>query len=130
MLPQSHSRHATNDVTVLPGEEAQRERVRAQVAFQQVTKETDNGIAQAYVGLAEDSDSGSDVLPLKAEGEKVSRRGARTKHTVEERAVDRYLEDDEWERRERAEGRGVHIQRWPMATANRNGEKESYKTGV
>jgi hypothetical protein len=97
--------------------------VRAQAAFQQVTKETDDGIAQAYVGLAEDSDSGSDVLPLKAEGEKVSRRGALTKHTpVEERAVDRYLEDDEWERRERAEGRGVHIQRWPMATANRNGE--------
>ena len=125
MLPQSHSRHATNDV--LPGEEAERERARAQVAFKHVTKETDDGIVQAYVGLAEDSDSGSDVLPLKAEGEKVSWRVSRTKHTVEERAVDRYLEDDSWERRERAEGRGVHIQRWPigagMATANRNGEK-------
>jgi len=64
------------------------------------------------------------------EGEMGSWRVARTKQTVEERAVDRYLEDDEWERRERAKGRGVHIQRWPigglgagMATANRNGEK-------
>lgn len=95
-----------------------------------MTKETDDGIAQAYVALAEDSGSGSDVLPFKAEGEKVSRRLGRAKHTVEERAVDRYLDDDEWERQERAEGRGVCIQRMPiggrqagMATANRDGEK-------
>jgi len=89
----------------------------------------DDGIVQAYVALAEDSDSGSDDLLLKAEGEKVS-RVVWAKHTVEERAVDRYLDDDEWERRERAEGRGVYIQRVPiggpqagMATANRDGEK-------
>ena len=96
-----------------------------------MTKESDDGVAQAYVALAEDSDpTGSDVLPLKVEGEKVSRRVDRAKHTVEERAVDRYLDDDEWERRERAEGRGVYIQRVPvggpqagMATANRDGEK-------
>ena len=129
MLPPSQSQHATNDVP-LPEDEAQRERTRAQVAFQRVTKETDDGIAHAYVALAEDSDSGSDVLLLKAEGEKVTRQVGRAKHTVEERAVDRYLDDDEWERRERAEGRGVYIQRLPiggpqagMATANINGEK-------
>jgi hypothetical protein len=81
------------------------------VAFQHVTKETDDGVAQAYVALAaEDSELASDVIPLKAEGEKVvSRRVAG--RTIEERAVNRYLDDDEWERREKAEGRGVHIQR-------------------
>jgi len=81
-----------------------------------VTKETDWGIAQAYVALAEDSDSEPDVTSLKQlEGEKSSQQGtARTRTTVEERAVDRYLDDDEWERRERAEGRGVHIQRLPV----------------
>jgi hypothetical protein len=95
-----------------------------------VTKETDDGIAKAYVALAENSDSGSDVLPLKAEGEKVSRRVDPAKHTIEERAVDWYLDDDEWERRERAEGRGVYIPRVPTGgpqagttTANRGGEK-------
>ena len=129
VLPHPHSQHATNDIP-RPEKEAQRERERAQVAFQRVTKETDDGIAQAYVALAEDSYSGPDVLPLKAEGEKVSRRVDWAKHTVEEWAVDRYWDDDEWERRERAEGRGVYIQRVPtggpqagMATANRDGEK-------
>jgi hypothetical protein len=88
-----------------------------------VTKETDDRIAQAYVALAEDSDSGSDVLPLKAEGEKISRRVDWAKHTVEERAVDRYLDDDEWERQERAEGRGVYIQRVPTGEPQPDGEK-------
>ena len=72
----------------------------------------DDGVAQAYVALAQDSDSEPDLASLKAEGEKKeSRRVART---IEERALDRYLDDDEWERRERAEGRGVHIQRLPV----------------
>jgi hypothetical protein len=115
VLPQSHPQQHANDTNdVSPEKEAQRERARAQVAFQRVTKETDDGVAQAYVALAaEDSESGSDVIPLKAEGEKaVSRRVVG--RTIEERAVDRYLDDDEWERRERAEGRGVHIQRLPI----------------
>jgi hypothetical protein len=112
VLPQSHSqqRHAASDVA--PEEEARHKRVRAQVALQHVTRETDGGIAQAYVALAEGSDSERDVASLKAEEEKKeSRRVART---LEERALDRYLNDDEWERQERAEGRGVRIQRFPV----------------
>ena len=88
--------------------------MRAQFSLQQVTKETDKNIAQAYVALAEDSDSEPDIASLKAEGEKQSRRVVQTTTTLEERALDRYLDDDEWERRERAEGRGVHIQRFPV----------------
>ena len=87
--------------------------MHAQVSLRQVTKETDDGIAQAYVALAEDSDSEPDFASLKAEGEKKeSRRVAPKRITLEERALDRYLDDDEWERRERAEGRGVCIQRF------------------
>lgn len=88
--------------------------MHARVSLKQVTNEADDGIAQAYVALAEDSDSEPDVAFLKAEGEKESRRVALTgpRITLEERALDRYLDDDEWERRERAEGRGVHIQRF------------------
>jgi hypothetical protein len=115
----------TSDVA--PEEEAQHMRARAQVAFQQVTKEMDDGIAQAYVALAEDSDSEPDVASLKAEGEKKesssSRRVARTRIALAERALDRYLDDDEWERRERAEGRGVHIQRLSIGRGQHGGEK-------
>ena len=80
----------------------------------------DDGIAQAYVALAQDSDSEPDLASLKAEGEKKeSRRAART---IEERALDRYLDDDEWERRERAEERGVHIQRLPVGGQHARGK--------
>jgi len=87
VLPQSHSQqqHATSDVA--PEEEAQRTRARAQVAFQQVTKETDDGIAQAYVALAEGSDSEPDVASLKAGGEKKESR--RMRISLQERALDR-----------------------------------------
>jgi hypothetical protein len=125
ILPQSHpqQQHAVNDIS--PEEEAQRTRVHAQVSLQHVTKETDGGIAQAYVALAEDGDSEPDVASLKAEGEKEPRRVAPTRITLEERALDRYLDDDEWERRERAEGRGVHIQRFPIGgpQVRKSGEK-------
>jgi hypothetical protein len=115
VLPQSHSHSQHGMITnkVSPEEEAQQARARAQVAFQRVTKETDEGIAQAYVALAEDSDSEPDVASLKIEGEKKPQLGTARTRTVEERAMNRYLDDDEWERRERAEGRGVHIQRLP-----------------
>jgi hypothetical protein len=93
----------------------------------------DDGIAQAYVALAEDGGSESDVASFKAEGEKESRRVAPTRVTLEERALDRYLDDDEWERRERAEGRGVHIQRFPfggprvgVAASSKSGEKGNW----
>jgi len=114
-----------NDIS--PAEvEAQRTRVHAKVSLQQVTKEADDGIAQAYVALAEGSDSEPDVASLKAEEEKESRRVAPTRITLEERALDRYLDDDEWERRERAEGRGVHIQRFPIGVG---GPQVSSKSG-
>jgi hypothetical protein len=107
--------------------------VHAQLSLQQVAKETDGGIAQAYVALAEDGDSEPDLASLKAEAEKESRRVAATRMTLEERALDRYLDDDEWERRERAEGRGVHIQRFPfggpqvsVAASSKSGEKAGW----
>jgi hypothetical protein len=121
VLPQPHSQQQQ----LSPEEEAQRTRVHAQVSLQRVTKETDGRIAQAYVALAEDSDSEPDLASLKAEGEKESRRVAPTRITLEERALDRYLDDEEWERRERAEGRGVHIQRFPIGgpQVSKSGEK-------
>ncbi|KAI9461608.1 hypothetical protein BJY52DRAFT_187260 [Lactarius psammicola] len=107
ILPESHLRHATSAPSA--EEDARETRVRAQIALQHVTKETDWGIAKAYVALAEDSGSESDVMSLECEGEKEklqSSNGRARGTTLEERAVDLYLDDDEWEYRERAEGRG------------------------
>jgi hypothetical protein len=99
ILPESHSQHTTSAPSA--EDDARETRVRAQIALQRVTKETDWGVAQAYVALAEDSDLEPDITSLKFEGEKpgsgsekVRRRGT----TLEERAVDLYLDDDEWER--------------------------------
>ncbi|KAI0264396.1 hypothetical protein BC834DRAFT_882856 [Gloeopeniophorella convolvens] len=120
ILPPSHSQHATSKPTL--EEEMQHASARAQAVFRQVTKEADWGIAQAYVALAEDSDSEPDALSPKPEGEKKSQdtvRAGRTGAALEERAVDRYLDDDEWERRERAEGRGVHIPSFPLGGPSR-----------
>ena len=106
ILPESHSQHATSVPSA--EEDSRQTRVRAQIALQRVTKETDWGIAQAYVALAEDSDSEPDVMSFKIEGEKSQSGNGRAPRTLEERAVDLYLDDDEWECRERAEGRGVN----------------------
>ena len=56
-------------------------------------------MVQAYVALAEDSDSEPDMT-YKFEGEKLQSGSSRRRTTLEERAVDLYLDDDEWERRE------------------------------
>ena len=97
ILPETHSQHATGAPSVEA--DAHETRVRAQIALQRVTKETDWGMVQAYVALAEDSDSEPDMT-YKFEGEKLQSGSSRRRTTLEERAVDLYLDDDEWERRE------------------------------
>ena len=61
---------------------------------------------QAYVALAEDSDSEPDI---KIEGEKP--QSGRVPRRLEERAVDLYLDDDEWERRDGRKAR-VNMNVW------------------
>ena len=112
ILPETHLQHATSAPSA--EENARETRVRAQIALQRVTKETNWGIVQAYVALAEDSDLEPDVIPLKFEGEKSqsgSGRVPRKGTTLEERAVDLYLDDDEWERREGRSAGNVNIRR-------------------
>ena len=99
-----------------PEREARRARERAEKRFQTVTKETDWRIAKAYVALAETVDSES------LSKEDVSKKAQLTS-TVEGRAMDQYLDDEEWEARERHEGRGVHIPGFPL-TSQPNSKKE------
>jgi hypothetical protein len=84
-------------------------RERAAKRLQTVTKETDWRIAKAYVALAGDADD--DVAQSK---ENVSKK-APLPSSMDSRAVDQYLDDEEWEAQERREGRSVHIPRFPFA---------------
>ena len=95
---------------------------RAEKRFQMVTKEVDWRVAKAYVALAQDSDP-SEVLENK---EKPSNRegglrmtpgsgsvNSSQKGILESDAIDRYLEDSEWEERERKGGRSPVIHKFP-----------------
>jgi hypothetical protein len=102
---------------------------RAEKRLQMVTKEVDWRVAKAYVAVAQDSDpseisgkkeksdnyeGGSWKVPV-SDSEGSSQKGA-----LETVAIDRYLEDTEWEEQERKEGRGPAIQRFPWGSFGQN----------
>lgn len=95
--------------------ERARERERAERRLQTLTKEVDWRVAKAYVALADDADLGVDNLMgddnKGKEGGELRKR--RSGQGLGGRAVDRYLDDEEWEAREEREGRKVDIQPFP-----------------
>ena len=95
-----------------PEYEAHRTRERAEKRFQTVTKETDWRIAKAYVALAENADPS----PLLKED---TFKKVQQDSSVEGRAMDQYLDDEEWEVQQRREGRGVHIPPFPYTASSR-----------
>lgn len=87
---------------------------RAAKRLQVVTKETDWRVASAYAALA------ADASPLEQEQWQAKRKelgvaseplGADSASGPAARAVDAYLDDDEWEARERAAGRAPPSER-------------------
>lgn len=99
-----------------------RSRERATKRLQTVTKEVDWRVAKTYVALAEipseDDGYGKEMEDKKRKPtDDLSQSGG---SSLEATAVDRYLDDDEWERRERHEGRGIHIPRFPLFETNVN----------
>ncbi|KAH8100010.1 hypothetical protein BXZ70DRAFT_1065108 [Cristinia sonorae] len=103
-----------------PEREARRKLEVAQSKFQSVTKEGDWGVARAYVALADARSSSSspyddtEYEDVSGEKKREGRGEGEGEESIEGRAVDRYLDDDEWEERERREGRGVVIPRFPL----------------
>lgn len=80
-----------------------------------MTKEGDRDVVRAYVALAEaHPDDIDDAVAYEKELVEKEKAKARGTGTVEDAAVDRYMDDDEWEARERNEGRGVSIPRFPL----------------
>jgi len=103
-----------------------------------VTKEGDWDVARVYVALADNPhssippDDSGEVYEDVKEKEKMEREngGASGSSTLEERAVDRYMDDDEWEARERRGGRGVLIPRFPLAASESGSKTEKGKWSV
>ncbi|KAI0787914.1 hypothetical protein C8Q74DRAFT_1197093 [Fomes fomentarius] len=94
---------------------------RAETRFQAITKETDRDVAKAYVALA-----GMPDVDDTKECKKETANGLRKRRVrmpvdasgsgetgLDERAMDQYFDDDDWESREQAEGRKVSLQPFP-----------------
>ncbi|KAI0049780.1 hypothetical protein FA95DRAFT_1556484 [Auriscalpium vulgare] len=114
--PPSAPKSPTPPRTREADELAHRARVAAQLRLQSLTHETDWRVAQAYVALAEADASQPDSF---ADDKKAA---CSADVNMGARAVDRYLDDDEWEAQERRGGRGVEIQRIPLrGESSRNG---------
>lgn len=81
-------------------EEAERQRrERAEKRFQFVTKEVDWRVARTYVALAEDDDGDQMEPDFKGkEGSSMKASMTRAGAPIEARAVDQYLDDEQWER--------------------------------
>ncbi|KAI0360123.1 hypothetical protein OH77DRAFT_1472199 [Trametes cingulata] len=95
-------------------------RERAETRFQTMTKETDRGVAKAYVALAGLPDGEESDFKEYEKEKGLRRRRARASHDDEDqelegRAMDRYFDDEEWEARERAEGRKAALPSFPYA---------------
>ncbi|KZP31721.1 hypothetical protein FIBSPDRAFT_944792 [Athelia psychrophila] len=131
---------AQNVSSAAQAKERERERrlarERAEKRVQTLTKEVDWRVAKAYVALADAHDTDADsLMEGNKEGEEVGekkRSPGKGKSALESRAVDRYMDDEEWEERERREGRHAVIAPFPYfgngstATAGSSSSSKSF----
>ncbi|KAI0734216.1 hypothetical protein C8Q72DRAFT_455120 [Fomitopsis betulina] len=107
-----------------PGEEARRARERAESRFRVLTKEADYRVARAYVAIAGVEDDTGDALRNDEAGSFTDASLKRLVHgssveadgSLEGRAVDRYLDDEEWEERQRSNGGTAQIPAFPVSS--------------
>ncbi|EPT05655.1 hypothetical protein FOMPIDRAFT_1021408 [Fomitopsis schrenkii] len=107
-----------------PDESARRARERAESRFRVLTKEADYRVARAYVAIAGVEDDAADAF-REDEAKKSSplpdaikrlrpSSSAEAGGSLEGRAVDKYLDDEEWEERQRNNGRSAQISAFPL----------------
>lgn len=100
----------------------------AEKRLQMVTKEVDWRVAKAYVALAQDPDPSAKEKPdnwersLRGVPGSVS-GGSSQKGMLESDAIERYLEDAEWEEQERKGGRGPVMQQFPWGSFGQKSEQ-------
>lgn len=91
-----------------PDAGARRVREKAEKRLQMLTKEVDWRVAKAYVALADDPDEEA------VYGFKHKETGAIGASTLEARAADQYLEDQEWEEEQRRAGKRISLKSLPL----------------
>ena len=117
--PSAQSKLKPTNSTQDAEREARLARSRAEKRLQTMTKEVDWRVAKAYVALADDPNADADMKGKESrlhEGRENMRSGQwniSAEQTLEGRAVDQYLDDEEWEERERRQGRTAAIQPFP-----------------
>ncbi|KAI0806287.1 hypothetical protein BC629DRAFT_1590683 [Irpex lacteus] len=106
-----------------PEYESRRAKERAEKRFQTLTKEVDWRVAKTYVALASDPALAADDVAENWKSSEISDKKLKASGSLDDEdsnvnleasAIDRYLDDEEWERREREQGRGVSIPRFPL----------------
>lgn len=97
--------------------EAQRERERAEKRLQMVTKEVDWHVAKTYIALADGCDIDDESVDKQKEMSMPPARPAAgpSNSDLALRAVDMYLDDEEWEQREINAGRSPTLPRFPLS---------------
>ncbi|KXN91702.1 hypothetical protein AN958_12554 [Leucoagaricus sp. SymC.cos] len=96
---------------------AQRAKERAEKRLQMVTKEVDWRVAKSYVALADNPECEEDMASMCKERPDMKvpiSNHAAGPSLVESRAVDMYLEDEEWEQNELNAGRSPNVPRFPL----------------
>ena len=97
-------------------------RERAEKKLQTLTKEVDWRVAKAYVALADDVEE-REVVGYKRKEMFGRKKGAGSSEPLDELAIERYLEDEEWEAEERKAGRSPQVQKFPFADFGRGEAK-------
>jgi LysM repeat protein len=123
--PSTHSKSKVllND-TVDKDQEARLARERAEKRLQTLTKEVDWRVAKAYVALADIPDVDAEDMKGKEthKDERLnSLRSGDLRSKLEERAVARYLDDEEWEK---SEGGRASIQGFPYFSDGKSSSRQ------
>ncbi|KAF8907318.1 hypothetical protein CPB84DRAFT_1768912 [Gymnopilus junonius] len=95
------------------GREEKLVRERARKKLQTLTKEVDWRIAKAYVALADDAQE-QDAYTYKRKENGITEVTPTDGRVLEALAIEQYLEDEEWEAKERRAGRNVGVPRFPI----------------
>ncbi|KAG2140081.1 hypothetical protein DEU56DRAFT_735311 [Suillus clintonianus] len=104
--PSAKSLSVTRDADLDAG--VRRVREKAEKRLQMLTKEVDWRVAKAYVSLADDPDEEAMY------GRKYKETGSIGTSTLEARAADQYLEDQEWEEEQRRAGKRISVKSLPL----------------
>lgn len=122
LLPPSSSEPLPEDPVLAEARRVE----RAEKRFQMVTKEVDWRVAKTYVVLAQDPPAKE--KPDDWEGRlrgitDQTSTGSSQRGILEGDAIDRYLEDTEWEEQERRNGRDPVIQKFPWGSFGQKSEQ-------